>query len=138
MVNPAAKPVLYGIKSLEGQMIGGDAFGSTNCYFFNESFFFKRKDLNGVVLHDDQSVELCLNPYSPRHNAFSGTKVATFFREHYAMVDPRKLEAVGKCFIADCDSSQRDTNGIVRYLKSKYGLDQVTINRFYYVNFPVD
>lgn len=138
LVGPAAMPILYGIESLEGQTVDGNSFGPTSCYFFTDSFFFKRKNLDGVVLHDDRSVELCLNPFSPRHNALNGTKVAAFFREHYSVVDPRQLEAAGKCFIADCEVSRQDTNGIVRYLKSKYGLGRVSINRFSYVNCPLD
>lgn len=138
LVGPAAMPILYGSESLEGQTVDGNFFGPTSCYFFYESFFFKRKDLDGVVLHDNRSIELCLNPFSPRHNAFNGTKVAAFFREHYSVVDPRQLEAAGKCFIADCEGSRQDTNGIVRYLKSKYGIGRVTMNRFLYVNCPVD
>lgn len=138
LVNPAAKPLLYGIESLEGRLVNGDVFGPTNCYFFNESFFFKRKELDGVVLHNDQSVELCLNPFSPRHNDFCGTKIVTFFHEHYAIVNPRELEAAGKCIIADCNNSRQDRNEIVRYIKSKYGLDRVTINKSYYVNVPAD
>jgi len=138
LVRPAAMPILYGIESLEGQTVDGNSFGPTSCYFFSESFFFKRKNLDGVVLHDDRSVELCLNPFSTRHKALNGTKVTAFFREHYSVIDPRQLEAAGKCFIADCKVSRQDTNGIVRYLKSKYGLGRVNINRFSYVNFPVD
>jgi hypothetical protein len=138
LVRPAAMPILYGIESLEGQTVDGNSFGPTSCYFFTESFFFKRKNLDGVVLHDDRSVELCLNPFSPRHNALNGTKFVAFFREQYSVVDPGQLEAAGKCLIADCVVSRQDPGGIVRYLKSKYGLGRVTINRFSYVNCPVD
>jgi len=138
LVGSAAMPILYGIESLEGQTDDGNSFGPTSCYFFTESFFFKRKNLDAVVLHNDRSVELCLNPFSPRHNALNGTKVTAFFREHYSVVDPRQLETAGKCFIADCEISRQDTKGIVRYLKSKYGLGWVSVNRFSYVNCPLD
>ncbi|NIA10328.1 MAG: hypothetical protein GWP10_11530 [Nitrospiraceae bacterium] len=138
LVGPAVMPILYGIESLEGKTVDGNFFGPTSCYFFYESFFFKRKDLDGIVLHDDRSVQLCLNPFSPRHNTFNSTKVAAFFREFYSVVNPRQLEAARKCFIADCKGSRQDTNGIVRYLKSKYGIGRITINRFSYVNCPVD
>ncbi len=138
LVNPAAKLLLYGIESLEGRMIDGDVFDPVDCYFFNESFFFKRKELDGVVLYNTQSVELCLNPFSPRHNAFSDTKIAAFFHEHYVIVSTKELVAAGNCFIADCNNSRQDKNGTVRHIKRKYGLDQVNINRYYYVNVPVD
>ncbi len=138
LVKPAALLLLYGIESLEGETVEGNFFGPTSCYFFHESFFFKRKDLDGVVLHDDRSVELCFNPFSPRHNALNDTEIVEFFREHYSVLDPKQLEAGGKCFIADCDGSRQDTDGIIRYLKSKYGLGRIIINRFLYFNFPVD
>lgn len=138
LVNSVTKPILYGTELLSGQTIDRKSFDFVNCYFFNESLFFKRKDLDGVVLHDDKSLELCLNPYSPRRNKFNNTKLMDLFKNHYSVVDPIEIEAGRKAFIVDCDIQRQDKNGIVRYLKDKYRLDTVSINRLEYINCPVD
>ena len=56
----AMRSLLYGTAMLEGRRRDGTSY-QKECYFFSESSFFKRKELDGVVLHDNQAVELCLN-----------------------------------------------------------------------------
>lgn len=130
--------LLYGTELLEGCTVDRKEFYQKECFFFHESIFFKYKDLYGVVLHDDQSIKLCLNPFSPRYSVFKHTMLTDVFRVKFAVVDPKEMEEVDECFIADCSDERKDINGVVRYLKSKYGLDTVTINRFVLFNCPVD
>jgi hypothetical protein len=130
--------LLYGTELLEGLKVDQKEFYQKECFFFRESIFFKYKDLDGVVLHDDQSIKLCLNPYSPRYSSFKHTILTDLFRVQFAVVDPVEMEAEGKCFFANCSVDRKDTNGIVRYLKSKYDLDTVKIIRFVLFNCPVD
>jgi hypothetical protein len=142
LVRPHIISQLYGIENISGQKIDRTVFDFMPCYFFKESFFFKYQDIDGVVLYEDQLegqlVELCLNHFSPRYNTFKSMKLKELFRDHFSVTDPREMEAAGKCFIADCEISRKDKNGIVRYLKDKYGLDTVTIDRFLCFNYPVD
>ncbi len=130
------KTYLYGIEIISGRKADRKVFNLIDCYFFNESFFFKYKNLDGVVLQDAQLVELCLNPCSPHYKTFKSMKLAEVFRDHSSVIDPREMEARGKCFFADCDISRKDKDGIVRYLQSKYGLDIVTIEPLIYINLP--
>lgn len=134
----ATMGLLYGTELLEGRTVNRKEFYQKECFFFHESIFFKYKDLDGVVLHDDQSIKLCLNPFSPRYSVFKHTMLTDVFRVKFAVVDPKEMEEVDECFIADCSDERKDINGVVRYLKSKYGLDTVTINRFVLFNCPVD
>jgi hypothetical protein len=142
LTNSFAMGLLYGTELLEGRKVGRKEFYWKECFFFRESIFFSKKkckDLDGVVLHDDRSIKLCLNPHSPRYSVFKHTKLTKVFRVKFAVVDPQEMEAAGECFIADCSVDRRkDTNGVVRYLKGKYGLDRVTIIRPVLVNYPVD
>jgi len=136
-----AMGLLYGTELLEGHKVGRKEFYRKECFFFRESIFFSKKkckDLDGVVLHDVQSIKLCLNPFSPRYSSFKHTMFADLFRVQFAVVDPVEMEAADECFIADCSVDREDKNGIVRYLKSKYGLDTVKIIRFVPFNCPVD
>lgn len=142
LTNSFAMGLLYGTELLQGFKVDRKGFYQKGCFFFRESIFFSKKkckDLDGVVLHDDRSIKLCLNPHSPRYSVFKHTTLTKVFRVKFAVVDPEEMEAAGECFIADCSVDRRkDTNGVVRYLKGKYGLDRVTIIRPVLVNYPVD
>jgi len=142
LVRSNIKTLLYGIEIISGQKIDQKVFDLKPCYFFGESLFFKYQDLDAVVLHEaqleGQLIELCLNPFSPRYKTFKSMKLTEFFRDRFSVIDPREMEAAGKCFLADCDISRQDKDGIVRYLKSKYRLDTITIDRFMLFNLPVD
>jgi len=92
-----------------------------------------------MVLHDDQSIKLCLNPHSPRYGSFKPTQFSNLFRDSLEIVDPVEIEAANECFIADCRmSARRDTQGIVQYLQSKCGLDKVTIFCPIFFNCPLN
>jgi hypothetical protein len=144
LVKDCIKTLLYGIENISGQKVDRKVFDRKPCYFFNESFFHRYKDLDGVVLHEDelgdQLVELCLNPFSTRYNHYKTfkMKLTEFFQNRFSLTDPRKMDASGECFLADCNISRQDKNGIVRYLKSKYELDTVTIEKIPIINVPVD
>ena len=142
LTNSVAMGLLYGIELLQGFKVDRREFYQKKCFFFRESIFFSKKkckNLDGVVLHDVQSIKLCLNPFSPHYSSFKHTMLADLFRDKFAVVDPMEMEAADECFIADCIVDRKDTNGIVRYLKSKYGLDTVKIFRFGpLINCPVD
>ncbi|MCK4428398.1 MAG: hypothetical protein KAW16_07945 [candidate division Zixibacteria bacterium] len=141
LTNSVSMGLLYGTELLEGFKVDRKEFYQKGCFFFRESIFFNKKkckDLDGVVLHDVQSIKLCLNPFSPHYSSFKHTMLTDLFRVQFAVVDPVEMEAANECFIADCTVDRKDTNGIVRYLKSKYGLDTVKIIRFVPFNCPVD
>jgi len=129
------KTLLYGIEIISDQGV------ERPCYFFNESFFFKYKDLDGVILHEaqleNQLIDLCLNPFSPRYSTFKSMKLTEFFLDRFSVIDPWEMEVAGECFLVDCDIPRQDKDGIVRYLKDKYRLDKVTIHRSMIFNLPV-
>jgi hypothetical protein len=119
--------LLYGIQRLDGYTVEREALDGKECFFFHESILFKYKNLDGVVLQDDQVIKLCLTPFSPRYGSFRHTRFSDLFRDQCVVVDPLEMEAANECFIADCKITKKDTQGIVRYLQGKYGLDTVTI-----------
>lgn len=141
LVGPNIKTHLYGIEIISGQKVDRKVI-DLPCYFFEESFFHKYQDLDGVLLHEAQlevqSIELCLNPFSPHYNVFKRMKLTELFRSNYLVIDPKEMEAAGKCLLADCDISRQDKNGIARFLKDKYGLDSLTIFKPIYFNCPAD
>lgn len=136
-MRPAAMTVLYGVQNIEA-WTNDDVLHDRDCFFFGNSFFFRHKELDGVVLHDNSHVILCLNPFADHRIKFRTTPLAEMFRRELLVMDPEEKERRGECFIADCTLSRKDINGVVRYLKKKYSLKSVTINQFVLMNYPVD
>jgi len=134
---PTARVVLYGVQTMEGIRTSNDSFYEKECFFFGDSFSFRHKKLDGVVLHDERGTVLCLNPFSEHASDFRQTSLVKLFRKELELVDPKDLEASGECFIADCAFSRKDLNPVVRYLKKKYDLKSVTLTGFVPMNCPV-
>jgi len=134
---PAAMSVLYGIEYMDGQFEASGEYYERECFFFGYSFLFRRQKLDGVVLHDDSQITLCLNPRSNRLDDFKRTSFVQLFKREFEVIDPEEQERSGECFLADCSLPRRDYNGVVRYLKMKYGLATVNLYRFVLINFPV-
>lgn len=137
-VTPTVMNTLYGIENLEGQLDRNAGTYEKPCFFFGHSFFFRRNKLDGVVLQDDSRLSLCLNPFSKRQNDFRHTPITGLFRKKFKIIDPDEMEKANKCFVADCDLPRTDRNGVVCYLKKKYGLRTITRNRFVLMNCPAD
>jgi hypothetical protein len=136
LMRPAAMSVLYGLQQIDARTNDGVLYDK-ECFFFGNSFFFRRKELDAVVLHDDRHITLCLNPFADRRSEFRATPFAEVFRCELSITDPQERERSGECFIADCSLSRKNVNAVVRYLKEKYGLANVTIYQFGFVNCPV-
>jgi hypothetical protein len=129
-------PLVYGTEQLEGRSGSGE-FYVKPCFFFNAAMFQQYRELDAVVVHDDSTLTLCLNPLSPRYSRFRTTDLAKAFGIRFAVVDPHEMEAAGTCFLADSPPEPRTPDDVVRYLKAKYDLDTVKIQRFFLYNEPV-
>jgi len=130
-------PILYGTRLLEGRTGGGQHYEKP-CFFLNRAMFARYKELDAVVVHDDQTLQLCLNPLSGRYPTLRNTHLAKAFDTHFTVVDPPRMENAGTCFIADPLSEGETTNDAVRRLKSKYDLDTLTICTYVPFNDPVE
>jgi|SRR5579859_6288651 len=134
---PAAMTTLYGIQTMEGLTEATDSPYEKKCFFFGNSFFFRQQKLDGVVLHENNRIRLCLNPFSLRRDDFRKTAFVELFQNELELIDPKSEEESGEAFIADCAINRKDPNSVVRYLKRKYGLRTVVLHQFVLVNRPV-
>jgi len=104
--------------------------GSKWCFFFGESTFFKHKRLDAIVTLDAPSgrFTMCVNPYSPRREAFGQSGLYRAFQkvaDEYkvdAILDPAALDKSGRSYWADCTIDRRDVEAVLAFLKTKYGL----------------
>lgn len=140
--------LLYGIEHIEGYMKEEQKFYEKDCFFFGESIFFSNKYLDGVVMHDlhppvslfkskVQPFKLCLNNYSHRYNSFKRTGFVELFKSQFDVIDPPEMEAMNKCFIADCSVDRKNVDGVADSLKKKYSLDTVRLVRYILYSNPI-
>lgn len=102
-------------------------------------FSYLLKQLDAVILQKSDEILFCVNTFSPRHKRLQQTKLYRLFEDKNELIEPYKQEEQGECFILDSNYVDRtDLNEIVKHLKDKYGLYQVTIPVFYLVNYPLD
>jgi hypothetical protein len=69
------------------------------------------------------SLELCLNPFSPRYETFRSSPFVGVLKGMMPLVDPLREERQGRVFIANCEIDRRDMHAVVRFVKNKYQLE---------------
>ncbi len=130
-------PLVYGTELLEGRDTSGQSYEKP-CFFLHGGMFRRYRHLDAVVVHDDRTLTLCLNPLSPSYSRFRATDFARAFGSSFSVIDPPVTEASGQCFLADCLPEPGTVDDTVRRLKAKYNLDTVTFERFVLFNEPLE
>lgn len=86
-----------------------------------------REALDGAVVAeiegDDISARLCMNPLSPRYERLRECALHASFGT--AIVDPREDELNGDAYVADCELDRINSTGILQFLQSKYGVENL-------------
>jgi hypothetical protein len=100
------------------------------CYYFYESAFYSfRNCLDGAILTRVNAkgllvVQLCINTLSYRVGKFRQSELVQGLSG--ALCDPDKLHGLENgVFIADCSFDRKDSNKIIAYLQTKYGLEHL-------------
>ena len=117
------KATLYGIKPI----VSSGSQYLMDCYFFEESDFFKhRSTLDAAIICSDSDkvdlveVQLCLNPLSPNYLHLPATAFVKLFGT--AVVDPNTHEKQGDALQIVNDLDRKDTAGLLEHLSKKYSL----------------
>lgn len=137
LVAPSAKRLIYGIELTEVTTNSGDVLNMP-CYFFQDSFFYREKELDFIVVHGFHSPELCINPYSPRYKKLRAGDFVAKLSKHMTIIDPLDEESSGRAFVADCDVDRRQSRNVAEYIRAKYALRLLRIEKFVLVNYPAD
>lgn len=94
----------------------------TDCYYYRDSIFYRRKEIDAVILVSNTKLEhpyaqLCLNTYSKEYiNLKDSCFIKPFGK---AVIDPIELEKQNKIFIPD-DNINRKLNDLEKMLPSTY------------------
>lgn len=95
------------------------------CFFFHNSAFYAwRENLDGAILTQQNSAQLCINTLSPKVQEFRMSELVNSMAE--GLCDPEKVDGIDNGFmIADCNIVRRDINSIIQYLQNKYQLEHL-------------
>lgn len=98
-----------------------------DCFFFYNSEFFRHQDVDGayLVLADQGTavVRLCLNPFSARWMTLRDSPFAKKLAT--GLVDPVAREAVAEAMLVDGPVDRRDSEAVLSYLRTKYGIPKL-------------
>jgi hypothetical protein len=109
---------LYGLAPIVSSERTGD------CYFFYNSDFYRfREILDGAIVSTESEAKLLLNPLSPRYAQLKSSTLPKHLGK--TVVDPIELESLGKAFLVDDEVDRGDKEAVLRYLRKKYGLEDL-------------
>lgn len=114
------KTTLYGAVDLIYEMGGGTA-KSKPCYLFTFSEFWRRREIDAVVVSSFSEGRVCLNAWSNRAAAFKESKLWKLHATAGAISDPEVEESAGAAFIADFEGDRRDQQAMLDGVQRKYG-----------------
>jgi len=83
--------------------------------------------LDGVVLHDEESLQILLNALSSRADQFRASKLARHFQNDNALCDPVERVRSGDWLEVDRHVNRRDESAVKANLIRKYGYELVAI-----------
>jgi hypothetical protein len=98
-----------------------------DCFFFYNSEFFRHQDVDGAYLvvadQGTATVRLCLNPFSERWAVLRDSPFAA--KLVTGLVDPVAQEAAARAMLVDGPVDRRDTEAVLNYLRTKYGIPKL-------------
>jgi hypothetical protein len=100
----------------------GPSVVTKECYYFTYNVVNRNPQIDAFIVCDGQSCLLATNPFSPRFQSLSATKLYGIFADKDAIVDPVALEQAEAIYVADCAISRRDTQAVLEYVQTKYGV----------------
>lgn len=113
---------LFGSSTLIDWSDGGK---SGIAYYVRNSSFYRFRDiLDGAFISTDSKLVFCLNSYSRRYQKLRSSKLIAKLDKF--IDDPIITESKGDGFIADTDIERSNEDSVLKYLKTKYGLSDLT------------
>lgn len=118
---------IYGIVKLFQQVPNGTAL-LTPCFYFTFNEFYNLRDIDGVIILDQNKSQLCINSFSHKKGPFKSSILYKQYESNDAIIDPEMLEIGGEVFIVDCDIDRRDEDALLCYIQEKYNLENKPVS----------
>ena len=112
----------YGISYLTP--INKDQAG-VNCFYFDYSAAYSLPLINGIIVVENQTMELCINEFSKNHHSFKESKLAKQFGE--AVYDPSTLLQKPGTLVLRSSIPRKNKLELLNELERKTGIRYNTI-----------
>ncbi len=118
----------YGIANLIPVNQKGDG---VNCVYFEYSASYRMQELDGIILVENDRVNLCLNEYSKQYHKLQKSKLHKIFNRD-AIYDPETFEARPGTIVFRSDMSRKDENQVLEELENVTGVRyrKIVVNRY--------
>ncbi len=131
----ALRAQLYGLQRIESTTSSGGVV-EAECYFFHESVFHRRDELDAVFISSPTHLTACLNPLSMQYSDFRFSALIAALRASMEVEDPRQRESKGEALIADFPGDRRRLAVTAARLREQYGLGRLDLLQYKLFNHP--
>ncbi len=122
-----AELTVYGSREVMTFDQGSEDVSVKTCHFYGHGEFWRCRHVDAIALFGYAGWKLRLNPFSPRRDALSRTRLCSILGK--AVCDPIAREAAREDLFVDEDVDRKDEAAVQQFLCRKYGLQRVdTLN----------
>ncbi len=117
------KQIMYTVYGAQDLLLKNEGTNSRAfCYYFNESFFFKYKEIVAIIVEFDNGIYTCLlNDYSPKSTEFKLSRLGLYLKD--AITTPEDKINGLYILIADCNINRKNKMELIEYLNGKYSIN---------------
>ena len=108
MVFRRALFTFYGVRNL---IPDRDDYDSVNCVYFDNSFAYSAPTVDGLILGEDDGFQICVNEFSPKHDAFLDSLMVERFGN--AVYSSKKFEEDDDIYVLRSDISRKNENDVL-------------------------
>lgn len=90
------------------------------CYYAGFGDFYRYREIDAVMIHDQDGAFLVVNEFSPRIAEFRQSPLYRHFANKNATREPSREERDEEAFILDSDVDRRDEQKVLDALREKY------------------
>ena len=100
--------------------------GMKDCYYIGFSDFRRYCEIDAVVVVDGDTLQVLVNEFSPRYDAFIASRLLHAFRQ--GTHNPRSVVADGDAYsLSDYAGDRRDSEACLAELASRLGVDRMMV-----------
>lgn len=112
----------YGVQDVIPRSTNGEG---QNCVYFHNSFAFNSPDVDGLILMENDSLQLSLNEFGNNYTRLQNSKLAAEMGN--AVYDPANFSTDPGKIVLRSSISRRDENEILAELERQTGIQYTTI-----------
>jgi len=118
----------YGIATLSPLSKGG---GGVNCVYFHSSTSYAMPGVNGLIVMENDSLQLCLNEFSPNYSSFQMSNLVRDMGD--AIYDPSRFESEPGTIVLRSNVPRKNEQDVLDELERTTGVRYVKTQLHRYI-----